>query len=761
MDTLARPHSSHWGAFSGAWNGETLTVTPHPGDPDPSKLLGNFENALRHHTRIANPAVRRGWLEQGPGPDGRRGQDGFVELPWDRVLDLLAAELRRVRDTHGTRAIYGGSYGWSSAGRFHHAQSQIHRFLNMACGGYVRSVSSYSAGAAETLLPHILGPMEAVAKRNVTWTQIAAETDTLIAFGGMAMKNMAVASGGVSRHIERDAIAQARQRGARFILVSPLRSDMPAEAGAEWLPLTPGTDTALMLGLTHTLVVEGLHDRAFLDRYTNGWPVFEDYLLGRTDNHPKDADWAAGITGVPAETIRSLARRLAAGRSLVVVAHALQRAEFGEQPVWMGSVLAAALGQAGLPGGGYSYALGTLAHYGRRANAVPIPTMEQGANGETAFIPVARVSDMLLHPGEGFEFNGRRLTYPDIRLVYWAGGNPFHHHQDLFRLRRAFARPDTVVVHDSVWTASARQVDIVLPTTMTLERDDIGAASTDPLLVAMHRLAEPFAQARDDYAIFAALADRLGAGAAFTEGRDVRQWLRHLYERTRQALAAQGHPAPDFDSFWRAGELMLPSAPDDGGIVRQFRTDPDGSPLPTRSGRIEVTSAAIGGFGYDDCPAHPTWLPRAEQPDAAYPLFLVANQPATRLHSQLDFGRYSAAMKRDGREVARIHPQDAAARGIQEGGVMRLFNARGACLAVAHVTEGIKPGVVQLPTGAWFDPVDGTCVHGNPNVLTRDIGTSRLTQGCTGQVTTIQAERFQGEAPPVRAFEPPVPEAAP
>ena len=170
---------------------------------------------------------------------------------------------------------------------------------------------------------------------------------------------------------------------------------------------------------------------------------------------------------------------MAGRRTLIVVAHALQRAEHGEQPVWMAAVLAAMLGQIGLPGGGYAYALGTMGHYGRREVAVPLPTVPQGRNGVREFIPVARIADMLLQPGTPFEYNGRQFNYPDIRLVYWTGGNPFHHHQDLNRLRRAFARPDTLVVHESAWTATARHADIVLPCTMSLERNDIGASSAD------------------------------------------------------------------------------------------------------------------------------------------------------------------------------------------------------------------------------------------------------------------------------------------
>jgi len=147
-------------------------------------------------------------------------------------------------------------------------------------------------------------------------------------------------------------------------------------------------------------------------------------------------------------------------------------------------------------------------------------------------------------------------------------------------------------------------------------------------------------------------------------------------------------------------------------------------------------------------------------PDAAAPLVLVANQPATRLHSQLDFGGHSQAAKQRGREVATMHPHDAETRGIAQGDIIRLHNARGAVLAAVALSDGIRPGVVQLPTGAWFDPADSddestTCVAGNPNVLTEDRGTSGLAQGCTGQLTAVQVERFNGNLPPIRAFDPP------
>jgi biotin/methionine sulfoxide reductase len=251
-----------------------------------------------------------------------------VAVPWDRALDLVAAELDRVRTRHGNEAIYAGSYGWASAGRFHHAQSQLRRFMNLL-GGHVFHKNSYSLAAADVILPHVLGDLFALLAQHTPWPVIAGHGELVVAFGGLPAKNAQVNSGGVGRHAMREGLRQCRDAGVRFVNLGPLRDDVEEWLEAEWLPLDPGTDTAVMLGLAHTLLTEDLHDRGFLDRYCVGFERFRAYLLGEGDGVPKTAEWAAAISKLPAEQIRDLARRMARSRTLVTVSWALQRAYHG------------------------------------------------------------------------------------------------------------------------------------------------------------------------------------------------------------------------------------------------------------------------------------------------------------------------------------------------------------------------------------------------------------------------------------------------
>ena len=704
--------------------------------------------------------VRQGYLHGKRNTGHLRGGEPFVPVSWDQALELVSDEMRRVRDEHGNQAIFGGSYGWASAGRVNHARTLLHRFLN-GFGGHVGQVTNYSWGAAAVLLPHIVGTYQPVAGPVTDWTSIEKHTDLMVMFGGFNLSNARITSGGAGSHEYTHWLKRASAAGVDFVSISPMRPEATDYLKARWIPIRPNTDTALILAIAHELEVRELVDHCFLDKYTSGYERFRDYLIGKTDGQPKSAEWATTITGVDVETIRDLAQRMTTGRTMLSATWSLQRADFGEQPYWAIMALAAMIGQVGLPGGGFGFGYGSINGMGTPRCHLPTPTMDEGVNPVELSIPVARVADLLLRPGEVIEFNGRALTFPKIELVYWAGGNPFHHHQDTNKLIEAWSKPETVIVHEPWWTATARRADIVLPATTAFERMDLGASARDRFIIAMPQIITPVGNARNDYDIFAALADRLGFRQKFTEGRDIRGWVEHAYDVCSAKAAALEVTLPSFSEFWDKGYIDFPRPLEDFVLFADFRANPERYPLNTPSGKIEIYSDVIAGFGYSDCPGHPCWFEPKEwlgsQQVSRFPLHLLSSQPATRLHSQLDDGLVSRSSKIKGREPLWINPVDAGPRDIDNDTVVRVYNTRGSCLAGAVVTDSIRPGVLNLATGAWFDPVDTETnqamdKHGSPNVLTRDEGTSRLGQGPSAHSCLVEVERWTGPLPEITAY---------
>lgn len=724
--------SNHWGTYRvDVDDGRVTALRNFEEDPDPSPIGHGIVDVLEGPTRITTPMVRKSWLEGGPGTaTEKRGEEDFVAVTWDEVNRFVADELNRVRGDYGNQAIYAGSYGWASAGRFHHAQSQLKRFLN-CIGGYTSSKNTYSFAAAEVVVPHILGTFRGFIDTSTSWDSIASDCDLFVAFGGVPLKNGQISQGGTGAHVQKAGVSAAHKAGVRFVNISPLRSDLMEEVEAEWLAPRPSTDTALMLGLAHTLLAEGLHDQAFLDRYSVGFERFATYLNGAEDGIAKTADWAADICALPADAIRDLARRMAKSHTMISVAWALTRQDHGEQPFWAAITLAAMIGQLGLPGTGLGFGYSAMNNIGLNRQLLDYASFPQGKNPVKDFIPVARVTDLLEKPGERFDYDGKSYEYPDIRLIWWAGGNPFHHHQDLNRMRHAWAKPDTIIANEWCWNALAKHADVVLPCTTTLERSDIAMSPKDPYLVAMDQAIKPVGQARDDHDILCGIAAKMGVHEAFTEGRSPDEWIRWIWDVSRQRVSQHGIELPEWDSFQKDGWNKIPS-PDQPTIMMQaFRNDPDANPLATPSGKIEIFSATIHRFGYEDCPGHAVWLEPMEWLGDADPdqLHMISNQPRNKLHSQLDHGSVSRAGRPKGVEPVTMHPEDAAKRGLGAGEIVRIHNKRGACIAELYISDDIRPGVIQIATGAWFDPEGVTCRKGNPNTLTPDKGTSALAQG--------------------------------
>jgi len=770
----------HWGVFKGiVEDGRAVEFKPWAGDPQPSPQLEGVRDSIYSASRIRYPMVRRAWLEQGPGADpAGRGSGDFVRVSWDKAIELVANEITRVREKHGQQAVFGGSYGWKSPGRLHNCQTLLKRMLNLT-GSFTSSTGDYSTGAAQVILPYVSGSIE-VYEQCTTYPVLAENTDLMV-FWGCDPRNNSQISWQVADHGAYPGIEALKEAGVKVISIDPLKTDTCEYLDGEWLSPKPQTDVALMLGIAHTLYSEDLHDQKFLDRYTSGFDEFKPYLTGESDGQSKDADWAADICGLDADTIRDLARRFANNRTMLALGYATQRQHHGEQSTWMLVTLACMLGQIGLPGGGY----GLSYHYssgGAPTHASPILQSINDASGAKASgqawlasggsvsIPVARFVETLLNPGETMQFNGREIELPLIKLAYWAGGNPFAHHQDRNEMLRAWRELDTFIVNDFQWTATARHADIVLPTTTSYERNDIEQVGDYALshIVAMKKIVEPQFEARNDFDIFATIADKMGKGYEFTQGRTEMDWIRGFYEAAKIESRAKGMEMPVFDVFWESNEpLAFPLKEEQKNFVRHqaFREDPILNALGTATGKFEIYSRAIAGYDYDDCPPHPTWMEpieRLDGPTTRYPLSVSSKHPRGRLHSQLCGTSFRETYAVQNREPCLMHPRDAAARNITDGDVVRVYNDRGQILAGAVITDAIMPGVIQIREGGWFDPLDpreigSLCRYGDVNNLTPGIATSKLAQANSGQTGVADVEKFTDDLPDVTVFSQPEP----
>ena len=738
--------STHWGTYEVHRNNKNdIILKSWAKDPSPTDFGLGLIDAAKDKLRINQPYVRKGWMQNKNQSNNNRGRDEFIPVDWDTGLNLAAEALEITKSKYSNSSIFAGSYGWASAGRFHHAKSHINRFFN-CFGGFSSSYQSYSYAAAQTLLPHVIGmDLYATLEDHTTWEELSKECELILMFGGMPLKNAKVSSGGVGKHSTEIGMKLCVNKGIKFINISPLKSDSPDFLNAKQIAIRPNTDTALMLCLAYILVVKEKYDKNFIEKYTVGFEEFKKYLLGKKNNPACTPEWCSSITDIPINVITKLAEEIISKKTLISMSWSLQRASRGEQPLWAGIALASMLGYIGTASGGFGFGYSAVNSTGDSFKKIPWQSLPQGENKVKDFIPVARITDMLEKPGEKFLYDGQELKYPDIKLIYWAGGNPFHHHQDLNRLVRAWQKPNTIIVNEIWWNAQARHADIIFPATTTLEKNDIMLNPRDPTIIANKKVMENFEQSKSDFEIFSGLSKKLGFEKEYTENKNEIDWLKFIWNKSKSICQENEIELPSFDEFWTNNYFELPKLNEKQIMLKQFCADPSLYPLNTPSGKIEIASSTISDFNLNDCLNHPSWFEPYEWLGNAkkYPLHLISNQPKFRLHGQLDNGKYSQNEKIKGKEPVLINPNDAKIRKINNGDVIRIFNDRGALLAGVKLTDEVMQGVIVLSTGAWFDPDKDISLerHGNPNVLTKDIGTSSLSQGPTAHTTLVEIKK--------------------
>ncbi len=771
--------AAHWGPLGVVVeNGKAVKSGPAIEPALVNELQSVVPDQLYSETRVKYPMVRKGYLD-GNKDTSLRGHDEWVRVSWEQAFDLVASEMKRVRTEGGAENIFGGSYGWKSSGSLHSSRTLLHRYLN-ATGGFVGHKGDYSTGAAQVIMPHVLGTIE-VYEQQTSWETILESTDIIVLWSANPISTMRIAwTSTDQKGIEY--FQKFKQTGKRIICIDPVRSESCDYLGAEWIPINTATDVPLMLGIAYTLVETQKHDLAFLKKYTKGYDKFEPYLLGKTDGQPKNAEWAANITGIPSEVIKQLAQDFSSKRTMLMAGWGMQRQRHGEQTHWMLVTLAAMLGQIGLAGGGF----GLSYHYsnggvptatGGNLSSISGTLEENSSNTGQSWLtkaasisfPLARISDALLNPGKTIQYNGTEITYPDIKLIYWTGGNPLVHHQDTNLMVKAWQKPETIIVNEINWTPTARMADIVLPVTTSYERNDLTMSGDYSSLhiYPMKQVVEPQFEAKSDYDIFHELAKRAGVEEKFTEGKSEMAWLKSFYMDAFTAARQNRVVMPRFEKFWEENQpITFPVSEKAKKWVRYepFRQDPLLNPLGTPSGKIEIFSDVIAKMNYDDCKGHPYWFEPEEfagNVTEQYPLALVTPHPYYRLHSQLAHTSLRQKYAVNDREPVLIHPDDAKVRGIVDGDIVRIESPRGQVLAGAVVTDGVIKGTLALHEGAWYDPLDlgksdkPLCKNGCPNVLTRDEGTSKLAQGNSPNTCIVQVEKFTGTPPEVTVFKQP------
>ena len=643
-------NASRWGVvYAHVQGGKMTHLRPFEFDYAPSPNLNGLCHLPYSPSRIRQPMVREGWLKNGPKSRRSRGEEKFVPVSWEKALDLVAGEMKRVYKDYGPSAVFGRSYGWMSTGRVNAAINLQQRLLNL-CGGFIQCENSYSTAAISKILPYVVGTGD---PRSTSWDVVIGHSERVVFWGCDPLVTNDI-DWHTTIHNATGYIRALRDKGVTTISINPVQTDTAEYLGSEWIAPRPGTDCAMMLGMMHELEATGKADHAFLEKCCSGWKELRAYIMGDEDGVAKTPEWAAEKTGVPAERIRKLAHDLHEHRTMLMVGWGIQRIQYGEQPHWMAFALASVLGQIGLPGGGigtnYQYSNGGAPMAkgpflaGVPAKVKPALPFNENWKGSTT-IPVARFVECFLNPGKTIDFNGRKVTYPEVKLVMWAGGNPFAHQPDTMKLERAWKEPETVVVTDTVWTATARHADIVLPACTTFEHNDIMSIGT------------------------------------YTEGLDEMGWIRRLYEGAMKMGRAGKIAMPDFDEFWKKGYVMFDVADKDRNYVafEAFRKDPKANALSTESGLIQLYSPKIASYGYDDCKGHPCFFEPTEGVSRATkdaPLALMACKSRYRMHSQLDGTVSHDFANIEDREPLWIHPDDAAARGMQACGAFSFMNGK-------------------------------------------------------------------------------------
>jgi anaerobic dimethyl sulfoxide reductase subunit A len=685
---------------------------------------------------------------------GKRGEGKFERISWEEAFDTIASKLTDVKQKYGNEAIYiqygTGALGGTVSKSWPPGSSPIARLMNCV-GGYLNHYGTYSTAQISAAMPYTYGSGSGNSIDDIV-------NSKLVVFFGNNPAETRMSGGGVIYHFQQSL----KRGGAKVIHIDPRYTDTSVTAGDEWIPIRPGTDAALVSALAHVIITENLQDQAFLDKYCVGFDEahmpegvpannsYKSYILGQgADKTPKTPQWAADITGIPAERIVKLAREIATTKPVYISqGWGLQRQANGEQNARAVANLAILTGNVGVPGGntgaregGYSIPFGAF------------PTLENPVKTSISFFlwtdAVERGPELTaLKDG----VRGKDKLDVPIKFIWnYAGNAMINQHSDANRTAKILqdeSKCEMIVVIENHMTASAKFADILLPDATSLEQDDIttqGSSGNMGYIIFASKAVEPLYESRTVYEMCREIARRLGVEDKFTEGKTQEDWLRFVLDKSREKLPA----LPEWDKLRAQGIFKMKNPGKPSVALQAFRADPEKNKLTTPSGKIEIFSKALWDLGQKwQLPEGdvitglaiyaPTWEGVADPLRDKYPLQMISIHYKQRTHST--YGNVPWMQEASPQEVW-INTEDAQERGIVHGDKVRVFNDRGVIVLPAKVTPRIMPGVVSVPQGAWYNPdATGVDVGGCANTLTSQ-RPSPLAKGNPQHTNLVQVEK--------------------
>ncbi|EKK3974791.1 dimethylsulfoxide reductase subunit A [Cronobacter sakazakii] len=686
---------------------------------------------------------------------GKRGEGKFVRISWDEALDTIAQGMKRIISDYGNEAIYlnygTGTLGGTMTRSWPPGKTLLARLMN-CCGGYLNHYGDYSSAQIAAGLSYTYGGW---ADGN---SPSDIENSKLVVLFGNNPGETRMSGGGVTYYLEQ---ARAKSQ-ARMIVIDPRYTDTAAGREDEWIPIRPGTDAALASAIAWVLITENYVDQPFLDNYCVGYDEktlppgapanghYKAYILGDgPDGTAKTPAWSAPITGIPEARIIKLAREIGEAKpAFIAQGWGPQRHSNGELACRAIAMLPILTGNVGIHGGNSGAREGSF--------SLPFERMPTLQNPVETSISMFTWTDAIERgPSMTATADGVRgkekLDVPIKMIWNYAGNCLINQHSQINRTHEILQddkKCELIVVIDCHMTASARYADILLPDCTASEQMDFAldaSCGNMAYVIFADQAIAPRFECRTIYDITSALAVRMGVGDTFTEGRTQEGWLRHLYAQSRRAIPE----LPDFDTFRQQGIFKLRDPQGHHVAYQAFRENPAANPLDTPSGKIEIYSSALA-----DIAAHwqlpegdvihplPVYSPGFEQVSdplrAQYPLQLTGFHYKSRTHST--YGNVDV-LQAACRQLVWINPQDAQARGINDGDLVRVWNARGEARIEAKVTPRIMPGVVALGEGAWYQPdAEGVDHAGSINVLTTQ-RPSPLAKGNPSHSNLVQLAR--------------------